>query len=221
MAFKEIKDLFKSEEQRLEEAEIKKQLALDQVEISVGEMNKEIMNLKKERDNFWSEAARYLEEGNKAASDLRLRSARKREIDMAKLGSKAWYYGEVVSDIKATNRDGKITAEIERLNLAIHIDPVCVQKTVNQIKAMKGKQATIDRIIASGYEDMIGSGEGNMAEAVPSFAEMEKQLQAEVANRVRRNPPVQPPERESVGDDIKQQIGEGLKRLKDLMEDQK
>jgi len=216
-----LRDLFKSKKERIEKAKKDRRRAVRRVERAVDDVKREIKSLKKERDSAWDEALRYRADGQNVASRRSLTTVRAIEVMMAKLDAKAWFYSQVLRKLKLSEIDQRVTTELEGLNAAISIDPDRVANAIDQIEDELGEQEDVDKVINDAYARELGEAEAKMDEVVPSIEEMERILDGEVVEKIKRPGVLKATEGGETEPSVKQQIGEGRRRLKNLLEEDK
>lgn len=214
-------DLFKSNKDRERDQAKKRRKAFRDAENAVDVVKDRIAKLKKDRDNSWSEARVYLKDGQKAASQRCLQSVRAAEMLSSKLEMKRWVFEQLLSKLELAKSDQDFTKALGAINTVIKIDPEAVSDVLDEVQDKLGEQVDTDKIWEKVYGKEMEGVETQMTDVIPSIEDMEKQLQDEVAADLGSHKPIELTEDKETGPNIKEQIGEGHRRLKDLLEEEK
>ncbi len=217
-----IEDLFKSRKQRQQEEALAKakaqRKAFRDAEHAVDLVKDRIAKLKKEREKAWVEAKQYLKDGQKAAAQRSLQTCRASEMLMSKLEMKRWVFEQLISKLELAKSDQDFSEALKAINTVINIDPDKVADVLDEVQDKLGDQIDTDKIWEKVYGKEMEGVQSEMTDAIPSIEEMESQLQDEVVAEL-GSPSKQSVTDESVaGSSVKAQIGEGRKRLKDLLD---
>jgi len=180
-----------------------------------------IAKLKRDRDKAWAEAKRYLKDGQKAAAQRQLQSCRACEMLMSKLEMKRWVFEQLLSKLELAKSDQDFTRALNAINTVVEIDPEAVADVLDEVQDKLGEQVDTDKIWEKVYGKEMEGVETQMTDVVPSIEEMAKQLEDEVAAEIGEARPIKATESGETEPSIKQKIGEGRRRLKDLLEGDK
>jgi len=218
-----MNDLFKSKSERDRDAARKRRKAFREAENAVDVVKDRIGNLKKERDKSWDDARKYLKDGQKAAAQRCLQSCRAGEMLMSKLEMKRWVFEQLLSKLEIAKSDQDFAQALGAINTVIKIDPEAVADVLDEVQDKLGEQVDTDKIWEKVYGKEMEGVKTQMTDQIPTVEEMEKQLQDEVAAELGGSGKAKTKvsEEGDAGGSIKQQIGEGRKRLKDLLEEDK
>jgi len=212
-------DLFKSKKEREREEAKQRRKAFREAENAVDVVKDRIVKLKKDRDKSWNEARQYLKDGQKAAAQRGLQACRASEMLMSKLEMKRWVFEQLLSKLELAKSDQDFTQALSAINTVVQIDPEAVADVLDEVQDKLGEQVDTDKIWEKVYGKEMEGVETQMTDVIPSIEDMEKQLQDEVAadlgSGVR---PIKETEASEGGSSIEHQIGEGRKRLKDLLD---
>lgn len=213
-------DLFKSRKERERDEAKKRRKAFRDAENSVDAVKDRIGKLKTERDKSWAEARQYLKDGQKAAAQRGLQACRANEMLISKLEMKRWVFEQLLSKLELSKSDQEFTKALEAINTVVTIDPEAVADVLDEVQDKLGEQVDTDKIWEKVYGKEMEGVSSQMTDVIPSIEDMERQLQDEVVADLGSSRTVTAGETE-VGPSIKQQIGEGRKRLKALLEENK
>ena len=214
-------DLFKSKKERERDEARKRRKAFRDAKNAVYEVKVRIANLKKDRDKAWGEARQSLKDGQKAAAQRCLQMCRGREMLMAKLEMKRWVFEQLLSKLELAKSDQDFARALSAINTVVQIDPEAVADVMDEVQDKLGEQVDTDKIWEKVYGQEMEGVEAQMTDVIPSIEDMEKQLQDEVVADLGSSRPIKAAEEGETGPSVKQQIGEGRKRLKDLLEGDK
>lgn len=214
-------DLFKSKKEReREEAKVRRK-AFREAESSVDNVKERISKLKAERDKSWTEARNYLKEGQKSAAQRGLQACRANEMLISKLEMKRWVFEQLLNKLELAKTDQDFTKALGAINTVVQIDPEQVGDVMDEIQDKIGEQVDTDKVWEKVYGKEMEGVETQMTDVVMSVEDMEKQLQDEVAAELGDTGRVQNKEQNDEQSELSQQIGEGRKRLKDLLGEDK
>ena len=211
-------DLFKSKKEREREEAKKRRKAFREAENAVDVVKDRIGKLKKDRDKAWGEARGYLKDGQKAAAQRCLQTCRASEMLMSKLEMKRWVFEQLLSKLELAKSDQDFAQALSAINTVVQIDPEAVADVLDEVQDKLGEQVDTDKIWEKVYGKEMEGVETQMTDVIPSIEDMEKQLQDEVAADLGSPRPIKATEEGETGPSVKQQIGEGRKRLKDLLD---
>ncbi len=211
--------LFMSKKEREREEAKKRRKAFRDAERAVDVVKDRINKLKKDRDKAWTEARQYLKDGQKAAAQRQLQTCRASEMLMHKLEMKRWVFEQLLSKLELAKSDQDFSQALNAINTVVEIDPDAVADVLDEVQDKLGEQVDTDKIWDKVYGKEMEGVETDMTDAIPSIDDMAKQLEDEVAADIGGT---QARTTESQTDpNLKDKIGEGKRRLKDLMEGEK
>jgi len=214
-------DLFKSKKERERDQAKQRRKAFREAENAVDVVKDRIGKLKKDRDKSWGEARQYLKDGQKAAAQRQLQTCRASEMLMAKLEMKRWVFEQLLSKLELAKSDQDFARALSAIDTVVKIDPEAVADVLGEVQDKLGEQVDTDKIWEKVYGKEMAGVETQMTDVIPSVEDMEKQLEDEVAADLGTPRPIKVTEEGETGPSVKQQIGEGRKRLKDLLEGDK
>ena len=216
-----LRDLFKSKKEREREEAKKRRKAFREAENAVDVVKDRIGKLKKDRDKAWGEARQYLKDGQKAAAQRCLQTCRASEMLMSKLEMKRWVFEQLLSKLELAKSDQDFAQALGAINTVVQIDPEAVADVLDEVQDKLGEQVDTDKIWEKVYGKEMEGVETQMTDTVPSIEDMERELEDEVAAEIGGERPIAATEGGDTEPSVKQQIGEGRKRLKDLLEGDK
>jgi len=214
-------DLFKSKKEREHDEAKRRRKAFREAENAVDVVKDRIGKLKKDRDKAWGEARQYLKDGQKAAAQRCLQTCRASEMLMSKLEMKRWVFEQLLSKLELAKSDQDFAQALSAINTVVQIDPEAVADVIDEVQDKLGEQVDTDKIWEKVYGKEMEGVETQMTDVIPSIEDMEKQLQDEVAADLGSPRAIKTIDEGETGPSVKQQIGEGRKRLKDLLEGDK
>ncbi|MCK5861563.1 MAG: Snf7 family protein [Candidatus Hydrogenedentes bacterium] len=218
-----IGDLFKSKKEQERATSRKRRRAFRNAENAVDVVRDRIKKMTTERDKSWTEARKYLKDGQKSAAQRCLQSVRASELLMGKLEMKRWVFEQLLAKLELAKSDQDFSNALKAINTVVEIDPDNIAEVLDDVEDKLGEQLDSDKIWEKVYGKEMEGTETEMSEVIPSIEDMGKQLEDEVAADVSAARPSREKDLEdgSVSPSIKQQIGEGRKRLKEMLEDEK
>jgi len=214
-------DLFKSKQDRDRDMAKKRRKAFREAESAVDVVKDRIKKLKGDRDKSWAEARGYLKDGQKGAAQRCLQTCRASEMLMAQLEKKRWVFEQLLSKLELAKSDQDFAQALGAINTVIQIDPEAVADVLDEVQDKLGEQVDTDKIWDKVHDKEMEGVQHQMTDVVPSITDMEKLLEDEVAADLGSKRPVKQADRESSGPSKAEQIDEGRKRLKDLLEGDK
>jgi hypothetical protein len=214
-------DLFKSQRDRERDEMKKRRKAFRDAESAVDVVKDRIGKLKRDRDKSWNEARQYLKDGQKAAAQRQLQTCRASEMLMSKLEMKRWVFEQLLSKLELAKSDQDFAQALGAINTVVQIDPEAVANVLDEVQDKLGEQVDTDKIWEKVYGKEMEGVQTQMTDVIPSIEDMEKQLQDEVAAEIGGARPARSKQEEEAEPSVKQKIGEGRKRLKDLLEGDK
>ena len=214
-------DLFKSKKERERDEAKTRRKAFREAENAVDVVKDRIKKLKVDRDKAWGEARGYLKDGQKAAAQRCLQACRASEMLMSKLEMKRWVFEQLLSKLELAKSDQDFAQALNAINTVVKIDPEAVADVLDEVQDKLGEQVDTDKIWEKVYGKEMEGVETQMTDVIPTMEDMEKQLQDEVAADLGGPRTIKATEYGEVEPSVKQQIGEGRMRLKELLEGDK
>lgn len=218
-------DLFKSKKDRDRDAARARRKAFRQAENSLDTVKERVDKLKKERDAAWQEARTYLKDGQRGAAQRCLQTCRASEVLIGKLEMKRWVFEQLLSKLELAKTDQDFSQALSAINTVVAIDPEQIADVMDEVQDKLGEQVDSDKIWEKMYGKEMAGVENQMTDTIPSIDDMQKQLEDEVAADIGTDTTKRTtaaPEKETAsgegGSSTKEQISEGRKRLKDLLE---
>lgn len=212
-------DIFKSQKEREKELAKKRRKAFRDAENAVDTVKDRIKKLKVERDKAWAGARQYLKDGQKAAAQRSLQSVRANEMMMDQLEKKRWVFEQLLTKLELSKTDQDFATALNAINTVIEIDPEVVADVLDEVQDKLGEQLDIDKIWTKAYDKEMEGVENKMTDSIPSVEDMMKDLEDEVVADVRGGKLA---DTESTGgSSLSEEIGEGRRRLNDLLEEEK
>jgi len=214
-------DLFKSKREREKDKERARRKAFREAERAVDIVKDRVTKLKKERDTAWTDARKYLKDGQKVASQRCLQTVRASELLCAKLEMKRWIFEQLLSKLELAKSDQEFAQAMSAINTVVEIDPETVADVMDEIEGKLGDQVDTDKIWEKMYGKEMEGVQASMTDVVPSIEDMAKQLEDEVAADLDSEKPSKGRAKAEKDAGLSEQIGEARKRLKEMMEGEK
>lgn len=215
-----IGDLFKTQREREKDLVKKRRRAFREASRSVDRVKDRIKTLKQERDRAWQEARQYLKSGQRPAAQRSLQTYRASEILTANLEKKRWVFEQLITKLDLARTDQEFASAMHAINEVVNIDPEQVDDVLGEVQDRLGEQVDTDKIWADMHSKEMEGVETEMPDMIPSLAEMEAQLEDEVAAEIGEGTSAK-----LTGTDkdskLEEAIGEGRRRLRDLLEGEK
>lgn len=217
-------DLFKSDKERAKEEAKRRRKAMRDAQNALDTVKERVAKLKKERDEQWREARRYLADGQKAAAQRSLQSCRAGEVMCAKLEAKRWVFEQLLTKLEMAKTDQEFASCIKAVNDVVQIDPETVDEVLSEVEDKLGEQVDVDKIWEKMHAKEMEGVSGQMTDVVPSIDDMMTQLQDEVAEDIVTERPASARAREAkaeTGDAAKAppstegRMGEARKRIRE------
>ena len=135
-----------------------------------------------------------------------------------------WVFAQLLTKLEMAKTDQEFSGALGAINTVVKIDPDAVADVLADVEDKLGDQIDTDKIWEKMHGKEMEGVEGQLTDQVPTLGEMEKQLQDEVvadmddptSSSLRTGPRATADD-----DDIKSRIGDGRKRLRDLLEGDK
>ena len=216
-----LTDIFKSKKDRDREEAKKRRRAFREAEKAVDTVKDRVTRLKSDRDKSWAEARQYLKDGQKAAAQRGLQACRASEMLISKLEMKRWVFEQLLSKLELAKSDQDFTKSLEAINTVVQIDPEAVADVLDEVQDKIGEQVDTDKIWEKVYGKEMEGVENQMTDVIPSMEEMERQLQDEAAADLESPGIITETGQSETSPGLKEQIGQGRRRLKDLLEGDK
>jgi hypothetical protein len=214
-----LRDLFKSNKERERETKRKRRKAFREAENAVDAVKDRAKKLKSERDRAWAEARQYMKDGQKAAAQRSLQACRANEMMISKLDQKQWVFEQLLTKLELAKTDQDFSQSLAAINTVVEIDPEQVADVLDEVNDKLGEQVDTDRIWERAHDKEMEGVAEKMTDVIPSLEDMESQLMDEVAAEIGGGQASEAAEHASGSKT--EQIGEGHRRLKDLLEDEK
>ena len=212
-----IGDLFKSKSEREREREKKRRQAFREAEKAVDAVKDRVKKLKADRDKSWVEARGYLKDGQKSSAQRSLQSVRANELMMSKLEMKRWVFEQLLTKLEMAKTDQEFAGAIGAINTVVKIDPDAVADVLGEVEDKLGEQIDVDKIWEKMHEKEMDGVENQATDRVPSIDQMMVDLEDEVSEQIGGNA-TGTKTNSSKDSGVKEQIGEGRRRLKDMLE---
>jgi hypothetical protein len=223
---------FKSSKERERERAKLRRRAFREAENALDAVKDRIRKLKRERDGAWSEARKYLKDGQKPAATRCLQTARAAEVTSAKLEMKRWVCEQFLTKLEVAKTDEEFSRAIQAVNAVVKIDPESVDDILGEVEDKLGEQVASDKIWERLYGKEMEGMETKMTDMVPSIDDMRKQLEEEVAADIGEDKPVKSRARvkasaekaETAGsetDALDQRIADARRRIREGLEGDK
>jgi len=218
-----IGDLFKTRAEREKEAAQKRRKAFREAERAVDAVKERVENMRKERDKSWAEARAYLKGGQKNEAQRALQSCRASELMTSKLETKRWLFEQFIIKLEMSKTDQEFTQALAGINAVIKVDPDAVANVIDQVQDTLGEQGETDKIWEKVHNQEMDGVIKQKTDTIPTIEDMLQQLEDEVAAEVGGGAKIKSAKNraESVAPSKEQQIGEGRKRLREILDGEK
>ena len=212
-------NLFKSTKEIEREQRRAHRKALRGMERAVDTVTEKVSSLKEDRDKAWAEARNYLRDGQKAAAQRSLQTVQANEMLIGQMERKCWVFKQYQTKMELAGTDMAFADALNQVKATLNIDPEKIADTLDNVNEIFADQADIDKIWEKEYaKEMKGL---TMSDAVPSMEEMmanlEKEVVAEVSGGQISAKKTSTANKTKSGS-LSEAIGEGRRKLKDLME---
>ena len=213
-------DLFKSKKDREKELRKQRRKAFRDAENAISTVNDRVESTKADRDKAWAEARQYLKAGQKGAAQRSLQTVRANELIIDQLEKKNWVFKRLTTKLELARTDQEFSQSLAAINVVVQIDPEAVADVLDDVQDKLGEQGDVDKIWSKMYDSEM-AGVEKVSDTIPSVEEMMADLEDEVVADVRGSKVADSVSETSGGSKISEDIGEGRKRLNDLLEEDK
>jgi len=213
-------DLFKSKKDREKELRKQRRKAFRDAENAISTVNGRVESTKADRDKAWAEAREYLKAGQKGAAQRSLQSVRANELIIDQLEKKNWVFKRLTTKLELARTDQEFAQSLAAINVVVEIDPEAVADVLDDVQDKLGEQGDVDKIWSKMYDSEM-AGVEEVSDTIPSVEDMMADLEDEVVADVRGGKVADSVSETSGGSRISEDIGEGRKRLNDLLEEDK
>ncbi|MFW6106585.1 MAG: Snf7 family protein [bacterium] len=211
-------DLFKSKAEKEKEQRKERRKAFRGAERAIDSVKDRIGSMKSERDKAWGEAREYLKAGQKGAAQRCLKTVRASEVMMDQLEKKRWVFEQLTTKLELARTDQEFSGALKAINTVMEIDPEDVAENLDEVQDQLAEQTDIDKIWDKMHDKEMTDVE-KISDTIPSVDDMMKNLEDEVVADVRGSKLTEASTETEGGSSISEQIGEGRKRLNDLLEE--
>lgn len=211
-------DLFKSKAEKEKAARKQRRKAFRGAERAIDSVKDRITSMKSERDKAWGEAREYLKAGQKGAAQRCLKTVRASEVMMDQLEKKRWVFEQLTTKLELARTDQEFSGALKAINTVMEIDPEEVAENLDEVQDQLAEQTDIDKIWDKMHDKEMADVE-KISDTIPSVDQMMKNLEDEVVADVRGSELPEASTETEGGSSISEQIGEGRKRLNDLLEE--
>lgn len=213
-------DLFKSKKEREKELRKQRRKAFRDAGNAIDTVKDRVNTMKADRDKSWAEARQYLKAGQKGAAQRCLQSVRANELMMDQLEKKRWVFEQLTTKLELARTDQEFSGALKAINTVIEIDPEAVADVLEDVQDKLGEQVDVDKIWSNMYDKEM-AGVEKVSDSIPSIEDMMKDLEDEVVADVRGSKVAETASESADGSSISEEIGEGRKRLNNLLEEDK
>ncbi len=169
--------------------------------------------LDKEARENWEKARESLKNGEKAAANRALTAARAAQVLAMKLEQKRWVFEQYLTKMEVAQSDNQFAEALGAINKIVRIDPERVEDVFGEAQDLLGEQIDADRFWNKMYESEMQGANGALQDHIPSFEDMEAELERQVAADVGGGAAPA-----SAGKEIDERIAAGQQRVKNLLE---
>ena len=212
-----ISDLFKSRQERDRENVRIRRKAFREAENAADAVKDRVKKLKGERDKAWTSARAYLKDGQKGAAQRCVQTVRASEVMIAKLETKKWVFEQLLTKMDMAKTDQEFSGALSAISAVVKIDPEAVADVLGEVEDKLGDQVDTDKIWEKMHEKEMDGVGNQMADSVPSVDQMFHDLEGEVAAQIVEERPATGKVAHGFEGSLREEIGEGRRRLKDLM----
>jgi hypothetical protein len=213
-------DLFKSKKDREKELRKQRRKAFRDAENAISTVNGRVESTKADRDKAWAEARQYLKAGQKGAAQRSLQTVRANELIIDQLEKKNWVFKRLTTKLELARTDQEFSQSLAAINVVVEIDPEAVADVLDDVQDKLGEQGDVDKIWSKMYDSEM-AGVEEVSDTIPSVEDMMTDLEDEVVADVRGGKITDTVSESSGGSKVSEEIGEGRKRLNDLLEEDK
>lgn len=222
-----IEDLFKSKRERERDIERNRRRAFRSAETVIDNIKEAVDKLKKERDAAWAEARKYMKDGQSAAAKRGLLGVRACELKISQQEARRWTAEQKISQLQMAKTDQELLHALKGVNDVVDIDPETVGEVIGDVDDKLTDQAAVDKAWGKTQEKEMQGVESKTTDNIPSLEALQQQLVDEVAAELETSKPSKGANPSSVrpttvaAPDVNEQIGEGRRRLRELMDGDK
>lgn len=229
--FDRVGRMFETDSERRRRIAKERRQAFRQADVAINSVVERIGGLQERREQQWEEARVYIQKGQKGAARRALQGVRATDLIIDQLEKKRFVFEQLVIRFEVSKTDEEFATALGSLNAVIQIDVDTVEDVLDIAQEKLGDQLDVDRAWQRVHEREMGEVMTSESDVVPSVEDMLETLemletetqqaapQVTTATETATETTAAPAQTESPdSEDMSRQIGEGRRRIKDLME---
>lgn len=173
----------KKEKERAERRE--KRHALRRAEGMIDEVTERIKRMEKDADAEWERAKEATREGKQAAAQRALTSYRSAQVLITKLEQKKWVFKQVLMKLETAGTDAEFAKALGMMNKVTNINPDLVEDVFDEAGDLLAEAGDTDKFWSQMYGKEVEGSVGALQDHIPSMEDLEKNLQEEVAGKIK------------------------------------
>ena len=176
---------FKTAKEKEREERREKRHAIRKAEGAVDEVTERIKKMEKDAEAEWERAKEATKEGKQAAAQRALTSYRSAQVLITKLEQKKWVFKQVLMKMETAGTDAEFAKALGMVNKVTNINPEMVEDVFDEAGDLLAEADDTDKFWSQMYGKEVEGSTGAMQDHIPSMEDLEKNLQEEVAGKIK------------------------------------
>lgn len=208
-----LKDLFKSDGDRRRDRQRRRNRAVRNAERQIDKLESHKRELRRDRQRTWGQAVETRSAGSKAEAQMLLRTVQSIDQHLSKTHMRQSTFQEIVRTLRYASVDEDLGIALRDVTEVLEVDPEQLEEDLSGSMDKTMEILAMDRVWERYQQKQLDGLEA--AEGAPmAISELEKQLEAEVADRATTVP-------QNADPNLAQDISDGRERLRKAMEETK
>lgn len=176
---------FKTKKEKEREERREKRHALRKAEGAVDEVTERIRKMEKDAEIDWARAREATKEGQQAAAQRALTSYRSAQVLITKLEQKKWVFKQILMKLETAGTDSEFAKALAAVTKVTNINVEMVEDVFDEAGDILAEAGDTDKFWSQMYGKEVEGSTGAMQDHIPSMEDLEKNLQEEVAGKIK------------------------------------
>lgn len=176
---------FKTKKEKEREERREKRHALRKAEGAVDEVTERIKKMEKDAEADWARAREATKEGKQAAAQRALTSYRSAQVLITKLEQKKWVFKQILMKLETAGTDSEFAKALAAVTKVTNINVEMVEDVFDEAGDILAEAGDTDKFWSQMYGKEVEGSTGAMQDHIPSMEDLEKNLQEEVAGKIK------------------------------------
>lgn len=176
---------FKTKKEKEREERREKRHALRKAEGAVDEVTERIKKMEKDAEADWARAREATKEGQQAAAQRALTSYRSAQVLITKLEQKKWVFKQILMKLETAGTDSEFAKALAAVTKVTNINVEMVEDVFDEAGDILAEAGDTDKFWSQMYGKEVEGSTGAMQDHIPSMEDLEKNLQEEVAGKIK------------------------------------